>query len=68
MLKIQHDAVSVTPHCSRSHAAAIIVLIVALAFLGIGYMVNVAIEEAFDRGFAAGQQYEEWFCSNTVTP
>lgn len=53
-------------HAPSVLAAAIIVLIVALAFLGIGYMVNVAIEEAFDRGFAAGQQYEEWFCNGEV--
>ena len=53
-------------HAPSVLAAAIIVLIVALAFLGIGYMVNVAIENAFDRGFAAGQQYEEWFCNGEV--
>lgn len=53
-------------HAPSVLAAAIIVLIVALAFLGIGYMVNVAIENAFDRGFAAGQQYEEWFCTGEV--
>ena len=53
-------------HAPSVLAAAIIVLIVALAFLGIGYMVNVAIENAFDRGFSAGQQYEEWFCHGGV--
>ena len=53
-------------HAPSVLAAAIIVLIVALALLGIGYMVNVAIENAFDQGFAAGQQYEEWFCNGKV--
>lgn len=47
-------------------AAAIIVLIAALASIGIGYMVSIAIENAFDQGFAAGQQYEEWFCNGEV--
>lgn len=55
-------------HAPSVLAAAIIILIMALTFLGICYMVSVAIENAFDQGFAAGQQYEEWFCSNTVTP
>ena len=53
-------------HAPSVLAAAIIVLIVALAFLGIGHMVSIAIENAFDRGFAAGQQYEEWFCTGEV--
>lgn len=50
-------------HAPTVLAAAIIVLIVALAFLGIGHMVSIALENAFDRGFAAGQPYEEWFCN-----
>jgi hypothetical protein len=44
-------------------AAAIVVLIVALGLLGIGHMVSIALEDTFDRGFAAGQEYEEWFCN-----
>ena len=53
-------------HAPTVLAAAIIVLILALTFLGIGHMVNIALENAFDRGFAAGQQYEEWFCNGKV--
>ena len=50
-------------HAPTVLAAAIIVLIMALTFLGIGHMVSIAIENAFDQGFAAGQEYEEWFCN-----
>ena len=53
-------------HAPSVLAAAIIVLIMALSFLGIGHMVSIAIENAFDRGFSAGQQYEEWFCNGGV--
>ena len=53
-------------HAPSVLAAAIVVLIVALTLLGIGHMVGVAIENAFDRGFAAGQEYEEWFCNGEV--
>ena len=53
-------------HTPSVLAAAIIVLILALTFLGIGHMVSIAIENAFDRGFSAGQQYEEWFCTGEV--
>ena len=53
-------------HAPSVLAAAIIVLIMALSFLGIGHMVNIALEDAFDRGFAAGQEYEEWFCNGKV--
>lgn len=53
-------------HAPTVLAAAIIVLIMALTFIGIGYMVSIALEDAFDRGFAAGQQYEEWFCNGEV--
>ena len=41
-------------HAPSVLAAAIIVLIVALAFLGVGHMVNVALENAFDRGLCGG--------------
>ena len=53
-------------HAPSVLAAAIIVIIMALSFLGIGHMVSIALENAFDQGFAAGQQYEEWFCNGEV--
>ncbi|MDF2915853.1 MAG: hypothetical protein K0S70_70 [Microbacterium sp.] len=29
---------------------------------------TATVQEAFDEGFAAGAEYERWFCTNTVTP
>lgn len=53
-------------------AASVAVTVPALTTaLGDAYNrgLAVATEEAFDRGFAAGVDYESWFCENeVVTP
>lgn len=52
-------------HTERLYAAFAIMLMVSIA---VTIILAISGSYAWDAGFAAGQEYEAWFCSNTVTP
>lgn len=52
-------------HTERLYAAFAIMLMVSIAVITV---LAISGSYAWDAGFAAGQEYEAWFCSNTVTP
>lgn len=42
--------------------------VLVLVFIAVTVTLALSGSYAWDAGFAAGQEYEAWFCSNTVTP
>lgn len=52
-------------HIERLYAA---LGVLVLVFITVTVTLAVSGAHAWDAGFAAGQEYEAWFCSNTVTP
>ena len=52
-------------HIERLYAA---LGVLALVFIAVTVILALSGSYAWDAGFAAGQEYEAWFCSNPVTP
>ena len=52
-------------HTERLYAA---LGVLVLVFIAVTVTLAVSGSYAWDAGFAAGQEYEAWFCSNAVTP